>query len=229
MKIRSIILVILITIFGYINTYSQITFSFSIGTSKHSMTELKDFNNYIIDNLPVNAKIVDNFPFTPFYECNLLYNFNKIFIGVSYSYHSTGSRISYIDYSGEIKIDQIISSNTIGPIVKYNFYKTGNFRYLSFISIKYQSTSYKISDYSRIYEFEESGGEKFSSQSAISNLGVEVLYLYKNYGITAFIGFTLDFTGNFKFDGRDEFNPDWSGISLGLRFSYDFKFAKHKE
>lgn len=85
------------------------------GLATYLMNDLKDMNNNIIKNLPVKAQITDDFPLTPFYYAGVNINITSHFyLGVNCSFNTTGSRISYKDFSGELKYDNILSCYSPG-------------------------------------------------------------------------------------------------------------------
>jgi len=88
-----------------------------VGTTfgRYSMKGLEEFQNetlFGLNFLPV--KIVESFPATFGYDIQFSYLRRKLQLGGYYSYASTGGRIHYKDYSGEIKFDQIVNGNSFG-------------------------------------------------------------------------------------------------------------------
>jgi len=197
------------------------------------MQELKDFNSNIIQSLPVDAKIVDNFPQTGFIEGNLLYNFKAIYLGGSFIYHSTGSRISYNDYSGELKYDQIVSSYSFGPIVKFKLFKEKRVNINPYISTNIIYTDFRFEETQVIFNEEISYDTKMQSAGIIFNIGLEALYKYKWTALGVFIGYSQDTFGELYLDGQKVYNEsgnqirtNWSGIRYGLNMNFEIDFNK---
>lgn len=226
MKIKSILLIIIASI-AVLDLNGQVDFSFSFGKGEYKMETLKYVNSFVLENLPVEAKVVDNFPMTFFYEGNITYNFKVIHVGASYSYHTSGSRISYFDYSGEIKMDQTIFAHTFGPIVKFNLNPNNRLNFIPFLSTNYAFTSYSSDEHIRVYDQQNSENISFKSQSIILNPGIEIVYSLNKIGISAFGSYSLDTHGDFEYNGNKvtyngrRFYSDWSGIRYGIRLSYE--------
>ena len=89
----------------------EINLSYGAGIGTYSMKSLKELNSYSLTVLPFNAKMTDNFPPTLFQEFSLGLSYNRIGVGVSFDFNTTGSRASYKDYSGEYTDDIVLTGN----------------------------------------------------------------------------------------------------------------------
>lgn len=192
------------------------------------MNELKDFNSNALQSLPVEAKVVDNFPQTGFFEGNLLYNFKKIYLGVSFTYQTTGSRISYIDYSGELKYDQIVSSYSIGPIIKLKLNREKRLNFNPYISTNIINSSYRLEEKVVLFTEEDNNSTDLESSGILINFGLEVIYKYEWIGAGVFIGYTQDTYGDLFLDGEEvylegsnQFSTNWSGIRYGINITFE--------
>jgi len=108
-----------------------IKFSFRTGYGFYNMKTLKDFTQSYYDDIPFTAKIISNYPPYLFYKPMILYTINKTDIGLSYTFQSTGSRISSKDFSGEYLFDTRIKANSFGLIANYK-------------ALEYKSTGFSI-------------------------------------------------------------------------------------
>lgn len=86
----------------------DILFGAGFGGGTFSMNSTKEFNQFISSGLPFKAELTTNFPPYFFYKAEVLYSFPESFaLGVNLSSTSTGSRLSYADYSGSYKLDNV--------------------------------------------------------------------------------------------------------------------------
>jgi len=85
------------------------------GIGSFDMSELKSYQEQLTSRLPVEAR---GFNFFPNYTCIRINLFRqsseKVRYGLSYGYSTTGAHSNYIDYSGILNLDQIITSYQLG-------------------------------------------------------------------------------------------------------------------
>jgi hypothetical protein len=79
----------------------------SFGGGTFSMNSTKEFNDDISSGLPFKTELTTNFPPYFFYKAEVLHCFKNFALGVNVSSTSTGSRLSYADYSGSYKLDNV--------------------------------------------------------------------------------------------------------------------------
>jgi hypothetical protein len=95
--------------------FSQVHASFSFGVAGFSMKEMKRYQPQIKMQLPVDAKIIESFPSYWSYEFSLTGEVNDwMRLGAITGYTSTGGRMHYADYSGEIACNQTTTAKMIG-------------------------------------------------------------------------------------------------------------------
>ncbi len=92
--------------------------SLQIGYGIYNMGTLSKITRSIDNSLPFESKIISNYPAYINYQPMLALSFDKLDLGVSYIFQSTGSRISSKDYSGEYKFDTRISAKCPGVFIK---------------------------------------------------------------------------------------------------------------
>lgn len=86
----------------------DILFGASFGGGTFSMNSTKEFNQFISSGLPFKAELTTNFPPYFFLKVEALYSLPKNFaVGVNFTSTSTGARLSYADYSGNYKLDNV--------------------------------------------------------------------------------------------------------------------------
>jgi hypothetical protein len=87
--------------------------------STYSMNDLKDFQRDYIKSFGVGLKPVTTFP--PYFGFGI--EIGKVIkptlsIGFLLGYNSTGGRVDYQDYSGRVRMDQLLHCFSVGSIVK---------------------------------------------------------------------------------------------------------------
>lgn len=120
MRKFGIILFVIFQISLPITLFSQeLNFILGSGVGSYKMDDLKEFNNIVLKSLPFDARITNNFPIYWNYKSSILYSFKKLLTaGITWSYQSTGSRLSRVDYSGVYSFDSRIRSSTPGIIIE---------------------------------------------------------------------------------------------------------------
>jgi hypothetical protein len=121
---------------GYAQEVSPSSIFLNVGYSTYQLNQLKAYNAYILNSLPVEGRLVTDFPGYVIYSGEFYFSSEPGFFGLYVGHSSTGSRISYNDYSGRFRFDQLIRTNSLGgefglPIVKEKgLVLNGSLRYL---------------------------------------------------------------------------------------------------
>jgi len=211
-------------------TYGQkIKLEIGYGTGTYSMKDLKEMNSSILKNLPVEAKITDNFPSRPYYDGGLFYLLNNhISVGLTERYYTTGSRISYKDFSGQLTYDNILSSYSTGIQGEFALtYKS--IRISEVTNISYCFTKLKMNN----LIMGSSDLSKYNSNSIQIEPRFKLSYLIKKIELGARVGYLVDIGGKNKLSGDKnlilknlltgkDIQNNWSGfriaISIGILF-----------
>ena len=99
---------------------AQFDFSASFGYGTYSMKELKEHQKGIQTQFPVETKITSSFPGYWYYEAGTNYRFKfNFFVGATIAYGSTGGKINYQDYSGEIDCEHKLRYIAVGLPLGY--------------------------------------------------------------------------------------------------------------
>lgn len=228
LRVNFTIIMILISL----GSFAQIRIEATYGYGTFSLNDLREMNTEIAKNLPVEARITDDFPAQPVYSAGLYYQATDIvYIGVTGSYYSTGSRISYKDFSGELKIDNILTTYSPGIAAgfklvdkKLKLYEETRLLY-SFSTLKMNEEIINTSD-------------EMSFKSSAFQAEPRFRLLYSIYGIELGLnaGYLIDFGGkNRSVDNKDailryttgskeEIKTSWSGIRVGASLGYYLSF-----
>jgi hypothetical protein len=84
-----------------------------LGTFK--MDKTREFNQTVMEYLPFDTKLTDDFPPYFLYKAEILYCFPKILsVGLNTTATSTGSRVCLSDYSGSYTFDNLQKAYMVG-------------------------------------------------------------------------------------------------------------------
>lgn len=119
-------IVILLFLLGGLAARAQFTVSYSAGYGKYGMSDLKklmpELQRQYQDTYPeLDFAVVDNFPGYLNHTLHIGYRLKNLHeVGVTGSFLTTGAKLSYADYSGEILVKLIANAYRIGGY--YRFY-----------------------------------------------------------------------------------------------------------
>jgi hypothetical protein len=223
----------------------ELIIGFQTGKGTYSMSGLNDLNSAISKSLPFNTKLVSDFPSYWSYRPTFLMKFNHFSIGLSYTYQSTGSRISVKDYSGEYRFDMNINSSSPGiygvaDIVTFIGVQ------LSFYSMIEKSyTNLKMNEYFNVSDSLLTNQQyKFKATSYSFEPGIRISYpiSFINIGINAGYSFQIGAKGFYSIENKNNIlvsstsnlpiTPNWNGFRMGFSVSYKINkkalFRKNK-
>lgn len=95
------------------NALAQFNLSFHSGVGYYKMAELKIFNDVLSGSYPPGGKVTSNFPSYYTFGMDALYSLSHLKVGLSTDFGSSGGRVYYSDYSGEISSSQALSFNSL--------------------------------------------------------------------------------------------------------------------
>jgi hypothetical protein len=224
----------LIMILVSIVSFSQLRIEAGYGFGTYSLKDLRDMNSEILRNLPVEGRITDDFPAQPYYNAGLLYQVTDIVsLGITGNYYTTGSRISYKDYSGELKIDNVLSSYSPGIAAgfklvdkKLKLFEETRISY-SFTKLKMKEKIISLNDETVFKSCGLQVEPRFKLSYNICGLefGLNAGYLVDFGGKNRLVGnkdAILQFTGS-----KEAVKTNWSGIRLGASIGYYFQLQKY--
>jgi hypothetical protein len=106
---KNIVVLIVLILPGY--CFSQIHVSLSTGLAGFNMKEMKKHQLELRAQFPVDAKVIESFPAFWSYDLSLTGKLSdRVRIGGSIGFTSTGGRIHYRDYSGEMECEQLTTA-----------------------------------------------------------------------------------------------------------------------
>ncbi len=232
-KMRSVFALIVFVLFS-LNIKSQdLKVGIRTGFGSYKLGDLKELQMDFKENVDISSvESVETFPSSVFYSGFTDYSINlKNQIGLDFSYYSTGARNHVLDYSGEYKLDMLLSAYRFGFYYRYSLFSNNKFNFCSNIAGGYLFTSINVNEL-LVLNNEGVVDEKqnFSSESIFLEPAFLISYnLYDKVCIDLKCGYEIDFKGEMHFDNdKDEkigIKSDWSGfrISLGLNYAFGHK------
>ncbi len=231
----SLLFIFLLVTFSGHPAFSQ-TFSFSLLTGKNSssLLDLKNFTktyaasfNYY--QIPVST--FDNFPSYYFIDPHFAWHFSKNSrLGLHFLYTSTGSRVQYSDYSGEVKLDQVIELYAPGVAWEYLSASGRHFELWIIIGGNYLYTKYELTNLFRIEKEIDFTKQIYTSNGVALEPGLQLNYLHKIFIFSLRIDYRLTHSGNLttQKNGQKEYlyyhdypiKAQWDGWLWGIGIGF---------
>lgn len=192
---------------------AQITISACTGYGSWSMNNMQDWQEEYRNSFPVEAKTLAAFPPYVFFEGAISQQKDRWIRGVVVSNGSTGGRVYYSDYSGNVSLDQSLSFYALGGIIG----RVLNRKTEKWLMIASMRPGVAISKMSYEYEQAVKGAEKeefsngFSSYNFTLQPGISLTHKFGRVGIEAQAGYLLTIVGG-KLTYEDDTNiPTYQG------------------
>lgn len=232
----------LFTLFVYINctlAKAQVEFGMESGIGSYNMKDLKELNNSILNDMPFDVKVVNDFPAFFYYRPSVFYGTHGYKFGLSLSWQSTGSRISGKDYTGEYKFDMNVKS-----------YMPELFVSLPIISRKIEcslqgtvgisNSNLEIKEYFMVYDtLLTNTSYKFKGHNVALEPGFRIKYPIKKLTAGFYLGYQIMlYSQTFYIDNprnklqnektKNDIKPNWSGFRMGISINYFVDLSKIK-
>ena len=226
MKRNGHLLCVMLLIFFTINIFSQqgkIFTELNYNTFSHS--SLSDFQKELVSDISsvINLVTTDDFPGTIGFS--LGYEITDRNVAVFLSYNATGTKSSYSDFSGAIRLEQQLSAISFGGMYLLNLDKADHFKlgfkgFGMFSSLEINSASELTGQFS--------SNDSISFNAIDVGIGISLIYEYpiSFLILRASLGFDLVLGGRLNFDDIDEaylldnsdneVNTAWSGLRTGI-------------
>ena len=239
------ILTILTGLFFALQALPQdIFFGVKAGYGTYQLSDLKDFQKAVATQPgQIPAKPLEQFPGFLYQALSLEFQTGHFqFIGVDYTYHTTGGRNALSDYSGNYRLDMNLKGHRIGAYYKdkiVGLQKTGlSFQFRGGIHFTSLETEEELELYP---SFKETYNLEFNSRSLyVEPSLVAFRDLHKRFRLEIAVGYEYEFGGvlYFKSSGRQSElqNPEsrstvranWTGIRLSAGLKYLLNKPVHK-
>ncbi|MGE5845909.1 MAG: hypothetical protein ACM34O_04235 [Ignavibacteria bacterium] len=201
-----------------------------------NMGKMKDFQDQLMApfkeiNVPIEA--VESFPARPGWQIGFLYTppgDSNVALGAFFDYASTGGRIHYQDYSGEVKVDQIVNAYSCGGILNIR-YKQWEFTRLDFVlSARVIFSSLKNKLFFQIGDQSDSQELDFKSTSIGIEPGANYSVFMNLFNINFGVSYLFNIPADLVYSENDEayltdqagnkISLDWGGVKFGISFGY---------
>jgi len=185
----------------------------------------------------LDVKSVVRFPSTLYYGIEAEYQFNKTnALGVHLFYNTTAGRNHLADYSGEYKMDILLSSYATGIDYRYTFNKFGKFSMSAYLGAGIRFSTLKIKEDLTVYgDTVSHSANTATGKNLYTFPAFEISYpLQSKLDLKLKAGYEIDFRSKYMTtdgDGKPQIlynddgkflNVDYSGLRVGLSISYKF-------
>jgi hypothetical protein len=226
---RSVILV-LAFLFATV-VYSQdekslLKLSLTGGFGGYSFEKLSDINDAVINQLPFEAVVTDNFPDRFYFGgVALIRVANWYWAGPSYQFHSTGSRVGAKDYSGSYHFDQILSAHQLGLENEIRISKSSKPAVFLDIGGGVNFSTWKTEEVLEISGETDEDRSEYVAVKPYLLPSFKVSYpVYKNFTVAAQAGYLFDLGGKYHLSGNKDYQSTlkipWSGYRFSLALEY---------
>ncbi|TXK50785.1 hypothetical protein FVR03_04600 [Pontibacter qinzhouensis] len=208
-----------------------------MGYGTFRMASMKEMQQTLIKAVEVKAKATDTFGPHLQLGFNLLTNLGENSrLGFFYEQSSTGGRIAYEDYSGEIKVDNIVTYKALGlkldrsePIGESRLgFVTGIEANVFFSELRYEI-------YSRVYDYQESSEEQYAALGIGVKPYAGIQYQTERFHTLLSVGYLASGNRAFHVPGEkdqylvrnrnnDKLEPGWGGLRFNLTFTFPISF-----
>ena len=199
------------------------------------MGDLEGIQNELLNDIRetnIPAEITESFPPYFGYEFGFLIPVtdtagSTLSIGGFFEHGSTGGRIHYQDYSGELSVDQLAVETSIGSLIDYETNVSEMFNFGLNFAVSYTSSSFSITSYLQVGDESQEEELNFSSSSFSFEPAIvpSMNLLGMRFGIS--LSYLIYIPSNLEFDqysevylinkSGDEVTINWSGFRLGLQ------------
>ncbi len=203
-----------------------------LGYSFHNMSELKSLNKSILNvyqnQFGIDAESFHSYP--PYWDFQIqtviIFPDGRIGVGVLGGLTSTGSRIHYSDYSGELTNDRLLHRYAYGLHFENLLNPKGKIKFVFLFQMSVHKSFLKFTEALSVFETSIAESHKFKVTSyALTpgiaaqfdlfrplSLRVELSYEYQLYGGTFLL----------KNTRRPPVETEWDGIRAGVLMVFDF-------
>ncbi len=194
--------------------------------------DLKTVNQFIMNQLPFEASIVDDFKPAFYFGAYSQYElFKRFYIGPVYRYLYTGSQLGARDYSGKYSFNQYLKAHQAGLKLDYRAYSYKKLLLNIELNSGVSFTDWKaISslDLREKNEFSEIEEDKFKGSSWYITPALLLGYrIIPQICLHGSIGYSFDKQKNYyNIEDKDydvDNTPDWSGIDLSFILEFSLK------
>jgi hypothetical protein len=232
----------IIILFASINIYPQVHVLISVSGTYNSfnMTDEAGIQHELLQQLQLQnipALATETFPAHSGMQFQLLFRIDnpsgiKYFVGPYLDIASTGGRIDYKDYSGEIKIDQLFKAYSFGITGEIKIPVADNFYLSPSLSIPIIFGSMQINSETRVGDYKDSQNYSFAATSFGLQPSIALGYDYSKFTIGLNLSYLLCMPTSYspesnseaflKNNNGEKVTIGMNGLGLGVILGYNF-------
>jgi len=215
-----------------IPSMAQIGFGYKFGVGSYKMKEMNSLLNTIRSGIklqyPVPISITDDFPNHYTHYGEVTYSIKDNAFGINITSLSSGGRLAYSDYSGEIAYNLNANAVRVGVLYRNFFFQTnkGKEKNLSLFAEVSPAVTFNSITSNGYYKTTTGRNEidpkhivesKSIGLSIMPNVGLQ-WNVTKSFGANLNLGYNAELPGKSK-DIKDT-KIDWTGIRFGVGLNY---------
>jgi hypothetical protein len=204
-----------------------------LGMGAYSMEQLKNLEQQLVSQVPGAKQKVADYPSYWFYQPSFSVNWNRVSLGLVLGAHSSGSRYSLVDYSGEYRFDSRITGNSFGALFKLKLNPGHPVNVSLYSEAGYISSTINMNEYFIVDEqllVDESLSAR--SHNFYMEPGLEIACPIYFFIVAIQLGYCVQFGGDGLhgfYDGRKfelttykgPVKPEWRGSRIGGSLSFN--------
>lgn len=232
----AVILSLLCSLFSKTEAQVFIKFNYNF----FNMSDLKNVQNELLSNMyemGIEGKITESYPAYFGFQFGLIFPLNPsgdrdLWLGGFFDYATTGGRVHYSDYSGEVKADQIAKAYSVGGIISLSASDDELLKLDVSLGARLIFSNLDNEFLLRIGEEEQKETLSFSSLSFGLEPAITPSIVLSNFNLGLSISYLVSIPTSLEYNRNsnaylvdqdgNKVNIDWSGIKLGLIVKYSF-------
>lgn len=182
---------------------------------------------------PFPTRLMYNLPPYLVFTARLMTHRNNLSVGINFKSMATGSRISYKDYSGEIRLDQMNSAKAFGGSLNLPVWEKNNWKLNIRIDADLVLSQVNFKNQTSIYNEQQTETLETRSLGISLEPGAVMSYTIGRFATGLDIGYFLNANGSLHLAGNSKaylvdrsganINADWSGLRGSLFLAYHIK------
>ncbi len=214
-------------------THAQIALHLRVGYGSYNMGDMKTLQHNILQGFPAEGKITSAFPAYFYYEGGATFTLNQGFLGLNLGYGSTGGRVMYSDYSGQIISDQLLHYYAATAALGLHFVVDQKESWFIRGDLKpgFMITDLKVAQLEQVGSQSENYNNKFSATSFSLQPTIAVIKRMGRFGVDLEAGYFVNVKpGKLWLDGKKDYYltgqnnealyANWTGLRIGLGMCY---------
>ena len=214
----------------------RLDFEFGVNYGGYNMEEVKEFQEGIKSNYAVDPETMSNFPAHIGFDGRIGYTIARFRIFVFGSFNSSGSRLSYQDYSGSFEYNQLAKFKQIGAGSEFRLNANPDSPWAPFVSMQtgIGKTDFNVNGRTEVagQTLGEDNLDFVSSHLSINpSIGIRRKIL-DHFFVSSSVGYFIDIANPLQYkedrdlnlldDNYDAISVNWSGFRIALSLRVRF-------